>query len=230
MGAFLDLLDGVLDAAMMLLALAILMALIAVVVLYVIDVTKKQPSDSQKLPGSSVDSAICSNIWASSSDSIFAMDREKLPFNRLSKPGWRAAKKLDSTIAFGSTKPLNRPGDIFFLNSAFPPPKMRSKRTSQCRRFSVGPCASPMLHPPFLIFQPCPTARCQAPQSRRFDGSRDKRRMAEYGRGGLSPSIRLQPAISCSKSAPRNRVCGTMTAIGTSKKITGLAQSTGKNV
>ena len=39
MGAFLDLLDGVLDAAMMLLALAILIALIAVVVLYVIDVT-----------------------------------------------------------------------------------------------------------------------------------------------------------------------------------------------
>jgi glutamate synthase domain-containing protein 2 len=35
----------------------------------------------------------------------------------------RAAKKLDSTIAFGSTKPLNRPGDIFFLNSPFPPTK-----------------------------------------------------------------------------------------------------------
>ena len=40
MSAFLDLLDGVLDAAMMLLALAIVVALIAVVVLYVIDVTQ----------------------------------------------------------------------------------------------------------------------------------------------------------------------------------------------
>ncbi len=40
MSTFLDLLDGVLDAAMMLLALAILMAVIALVVLYVIDVTQ----------------------------------------------------------------------------------------------------------------------------------------------------------------------------------------------
>jgi glutamate synthase domain-containing protein 2 len=52
------------------------------------------------------------------------MDREELPFNRAQR-AWvaRAAKKLDSTIAFGSTKPLNRPGDIFFLNSPFPPTK-----------------------------------------------------------------------------------------------------------
>ena len=40
MSAFLDLLDGVLEAAMMLLALAILMALVALVVFYVIDVTQ----------------------------------------------------------------------------------------------------------------------------------------------------------------------------------------------
>ena len=46
MGAFLDLLDGVLDATMMLLALAILTALIAVVVLYVIDVTNNGDADS----------------------------------------------------------------------------------------------------------------------------------------------------------------------------------------
>ena len=40
MSAFMDLLDGVLGAAMMLLALAILMSLIALVVLNVIDFTQ----------------------------------------------------------------------------------------------------------------------------------------------------------------------------------------------
>ena len=52
MGAFLDLLDGVLDAAMMLLALAILMALIAVVVLYVIDVTQNSQAIRKNYPDS----------------------------------------------------------------------------------------------------------------------------------------------------------------------------------
>ncbi len=52
---------------------------------------------------------------------FFAMDREELPFNRAERSwAYRAAKKVDSTIAFGSTRPLNRDGDIIFLNSAFP--------------------------------------------------------------------------------------------------------------
>ena len=50
MSAFLDLLDGVLDAAMMLLALAIVVALIAVVVLYVIDVTQNSQAIRKNYP------------------------------------------------------------------------------------------------------------------------------------------------------------------------------------
>ena len=40
MSSFLELLDGVLDTTMMVIALTILLALMAVVVLYVIDVTQ----------------------------------------------------------------------------------------------------------------------------------------------------------------------------------------------
>jgi glutamate synthase domain-containing protein 2 len=52
---------------------------------------------------------------------FFAMDREELPFNRADRSWvYRAAKKVDTTIAFGSTRPLNSEGDIIFLNSPFP--------------------------------------------------------------------------------------------------------------
>ena len=124
MTAFLDLLDGVLDAAMMLLALAILMALIAVVVLYVIDVTQNSQAIRKNYPVIGRLRYVFEHLGVFFRQYFFAMDREELPFNRAQR-AWvaRAAKKLDSTIAFGSTKPLNRPGDIFFLNSAFPPTK-----------------------------------------------------------------------------------------------------------
>lgn len=52
---------------------------------------------------------------------FFAQDREELPFNRAQRTWvYRAAKNLDSTTAFGSTRPLNQPGDFIFLNCLFP--------------------------------------------------------------------------------------------------------------
>ena len=52
---------------------------------------------------------------------FFAMDREELPFNRAQR-GWvyRAAKDLDNTVAFGSTRDLRQPGGIIFVNVPFP--------------------------------------------------------------------------------------------------------------
>ncbi|WP_407644143.1 FMN-binding glutamate synthase family protein [Ferrimonas sediminicola] len=52
---------------------------------------------------------------------FFALDREEMPFNRAQRSWvYRAAKNIDSTVAFGSTRPLNQPGDIIFLNCLFP--------------------------------------------------------------------------------------------------------------
>lgn len=52
---------------------------------------------------------------------FFAMDREELPFNRAQR-NWvyRAAKNVDSTVAFGSTKDLRQTGAIIFVNCPFP--------------------------------------------------------------------------------------------------------------
>ncbi len=52
---------------------------------------------------------------------FFALDREELPFNRAQRSWvYRAAKNVDTTVAFGSTRPLNQSGDVIFLNCPFP--------------------------------------------------------------------------------------------------------------
>ena len=59
------------------------------------------------------------------------MDREELPFNRAQRAwAYRAAKNIDTTIAFGSTKSMDKPGDFVFANSAFPTLKMDCKKTA----------------------------------------------------------------------------------------------------
>lgn len=52
---------------------------------------------------------------------FFAQDREELPFNRADRSWvYRAAKNVDSNVGFGSTLNLNQPGNLLFLNAAFP--------------------------------------------------------------------------------------------------------------
>lgn len=52
---------------------------------------------------------------------FFAQDREEMPFNRAQR-NWvyRAAKDLDTTVAFGSSRNLTIPGTIYFANGLYP--------------------------------------------------------------------------------------------------------------
>jgi glutamate synthase domain-containing protein 2 len=52
---------------------------------------------------------------------FFAMDREELPFNRAQRTWvYRAAKDIDNTVAFGSTRNITLPGQVMFVNCPFP--------------------------------------------------------------------------------------------------------------
>jgi len=52
---------------------------------------------------------------------FFTMDREEMPFNRAQRSWvYRAAKDIDNTIAFGSTRDLKSSGTVLFVNTAFP--------------------------------------------------------------------------------------------------------------
>ena len=52
---------------------------------------------------------------------FFAQDREEMPFNRAERSWcYRAAKDVDSTVAFGSSRNLRLTGTVFFVNCPFP--------------------------------------------------------------------------------------------------------------
>jgi hypothetical protein len=47
---------------------------------------------------------------------FFAMNREELPFNRAQRSwAYRAAKDIDNTVGFGSTRDLRTPGAVLFV-------------------------------------------------------------------------------------------------------------------
>lgn len=52
---------------------------------------------------------------------FFTMDREEMPFNRAQRSWvYRAAKDIENTVAFGSTRDLKPTGSVLFVNTAFP--------------------------------------------------------------------------------------------------------------
>jgi hypothetical protein len=53
---------------------------------------------------------------------FFTMDREEMPFNRAQRSWvYRAAKDIQNTVAFGSTRDLKPSGTVLFVNTAFQP-------------------------------------------------------------------------------------------------------------
>ena len=68
---------------------------------------------------------------------FFAMDREELPFNRAQRSWcYRAAKNVDNTIAFGSTRDLRQPGTVLFVNCPFPE---LDKDAAEPAEITIGP-------------------------------------------------------------------------------------------
>jgi glutamate synthase domain-containing protein 2 len=67
---------------------------------------------------------------------FFTMDREEMPFNRAQRSWvYRAAKNIDNTIAFGSTRDLHPSGTVLFVNHPFP---TLGKDAVQPRNVTIG--------------------------------------------------------------------------------------------
>lgn len=73
---------------------------------------------------------------------LFTNDREELPFNRADRSWvYRAAKNVNTTIGFGSTRPLHEPGTVYFVSAPFPPLDSDEANPIQ---ITIGPyCAKP---------------------------------------------------------------------------------------
>jgi glutamate synthase domain-containing protein 2 len=111
-----------LEISALAIAAAVIALIVAVVWMYVADVTQTRHTIRRNYPVLGRFRYLFEYLGEFMRQYMFAQDREELPFNRAQRSWvYRAAKNIDSTVAFGSTHPLNRPGDFIFLNGLFPP-------------------------------------------------------------------------------------------------------------
>lgn len=90
-------------------------------VFYVIDVTQTQHTIRRNYPLIGRFRYLFEKLGEFFRQYFFSMDREELPFNRAQRSWvYRAAKDLDNTQPFGSTRDNDRVGHIIFVNSGFP--------------------------------------------------------------------------------------------------------------
>lgn len=98
------------------------LAALVVVAMYVIDRTQKEHTVRRNYPVIGRFRYFFEHLGEFFRQYFFAMDREEMPFNRAQRSWvYRAAKNVDSTVAFGSTRDLRPEGTVMFVNSPFPP-------------------------------------------------------------------------------------------------------------
>ena len=102
-------------------AILLVVALITIGVVYVIDRSQTSQAIRRNYPVIGRFRYLFEHLGEFFRQYFFAMDREELPFNRAQRSWcYRAAKNIDNTTAFGSTRDLKRQGAIFFVNCPYP--------------------------------------------------------------------------------------------------------------
>ena len=97
------------------------LGVIVVIVLYIKDVTQTKHAIRRNYPVVGRFRYLFEHVGEFFRQYFFAMDREELPFNRAERSwAYRAAKDVDNTVAFGSTRDLRPAGTILFVNCPFP--------------------------------------------------------------------------------------------------------------
>jgi len=113
--------SGFLSITATLFVLIICLALIALVIVYIADITQTRQAIRRNYPVVGHFRYFFEHLGEFFRQYFFSMDREELPFNRAQRSWvYRAAKHIDTTVAFGSTRDLRPTGTTIFVNCAFP--------------------------------------------------------------------------------------------------------------
>ncbi len=95
--------------------------LLAIIVIYILDVTQTKQAIRRNYPVVGHFRYLFETLGKFFRQYFFAMDREELPFNRADRSWiYRAAKDLSNTAAFGSTRDLRPRGTVLFVNCPYP--------------------------------------------------------------------------------------------------------------
>ncbi len=97
------------------------LAVLAVIVVYIYDISQTKSTIRHNYPVVGHFRYFFEHIGEFFRQYFFAMDREEMPFNRAQRSwAYRAAKDIDNTVAFGSTRSLRPSGTVLFVNCPFP--------------------------------------------------------------------------------------------------------------
>lgn len=113
--------SGFLSIVATLFVLAVVIGIIILIVFYITDVTQTRHAIRRNYPVVGRFRYFFEHLGEFFRQYFFSMDREELPFNRAERSWvYRAAKHIDTTVAFGSTRDLKPAGTTIFVNCAFP--------------------------------------------------------------------------------------------------------------
>lgn len=163
-------------------------AILAIVVIYLVDKTQTSHTIRRNYPVVGRFRYLLEHLGGFFRQYFFAMDREELPFNRADRSWvYRAAKQVDTTIAFGSTRALNIEGDVIFLNSAFP---TLDRDVVEPEPLTIGEagCIKPFTTKSILNISGMSFGAISEPAVRALsNGAREAGIWMNTGEGGLSP-------------------------------------------
>lgn len=158
-----------------------------VVAVFILDVTQTGDAVRRNYPVIGRFRAIFSELGEFFRQYFFAMDREEMPFNRAERDWvYRAAKDMDDTIAFGSTKHLTPPGTPIFVNCPFPTLEIDAAPTQP---MIIGPFARmPYAAPSFFNISGMSFGALSAPAIRALShGAKMAGVWMNTGEGAVSP-------------------------------------------
>ncbi len=130
---------SIVEALSTLLLFAIGVGILAVIVIYIIDVTQTRHAIRRNFPVIGRFRYWFEHLGEFFRQYFFANDREEMPFNRAQRSWiYRAAKGVDTTVAFGSSLNLTPAGTKIFVNCPYP---MLDQDAAPTEALVIGPYA-----------------------------------------------------------------------------------------
>lgn len=139
MGQIPEVVVAVLEVLSVLLIVALGVGIFWFAVLYVRDKTQTESTLRRNYPVIARFRYLFEHLGEFFRQYFFALDREEMPFNRAERSWvYRAAKDVDSTVAFGSSRDLRPAGTVYFVNCPFP---TLEKDAGKPQPITIGPNA-----------------------------------------------------------------------------------------
>jgi glutamate synthase domain-containing protein 2 len=111
----------------------------AIAVMYVVDKLQTHSAIRRNFPVIGRFRYFFENLGEYFRQYFFAQDREEMPFNRAQRSWvYRAAKNIDNTVAFGSTRDLRPVGTAIFVNCPYP---VLETDVAEAAPIQIGPFA-----------------------------------------------------------------------------------------